>query len=104
MLRGVSTPAQLHGSLSADLTDTRDGWRRALLAVTAPGTRFAALGPDRQPASASSNDTGATWLELVARPLWGLAAHAAGGGRAERNTLSHLTPQPCGIRFPKEPG
>jgi hypothetical protein len=79
----VSTLTQLHGSLSEELTDTRDGWRRALLAVTAPAVRLAALGPDRQPADASSNDPGATWLELVARPLWGLAAHAAGGGRAD---------------------
>jgi hypothetical protein len=53
---------------------------RALLAVTAPAVRLAALGPHRQPTAASSNDPGATWLELVARPLWGLAAHAAGGG------------------------
>jgi hypothetical protein len=83
-LREVSTLSELHGSLFEDLTDTRDGWRRALLAVTAPAARLAALGPDRQPVSASSNDPGATWLELVARPLWGLAAHAAGGGRADQ--------------------
>lgn len=83
MLPGVPTLTQLHGPLSVPLTDPRDGWRRALLAVIAPATRLAALGPDRQPADASSNDAGATWLELVARPLWGLAAHSAGGGRAE---------------------
>jgi hypothetical protein len=55
-----------------------------LVAVTAPAARRAALGPDRQPANTSSNDPGATWLELVARPLWGLAAHSAGGGRADQ--------------------
>ncbi|GAA4252942.1 DUF2264 domain-containing protein [Dactylosporangium darangshiense] len=75
----MSTPAQLYGTLSP----TRDGWARALLALIAPATRLAALGPDRQPVSASSNDPGATWLELVTRPLWGLAAHAASGGRAD---------------------
>jgi hypothetical protein len=48
------------------------------------GHPAAALGPDRQPANASSNDPGATWLELVARPLWGLAAHAAGGGHTDQ--------------------
>jgi hypothetical protein len=83
-LSAVSTLTQLHGPLSENPTDPRDGWRRALIAVTAPATRLAALGPDRQPASASSNDSGATWLELVARPLWGLAAHSAGGGRADQ--------------------
>ncbi|MEV4757214.1 DUF2264 domain-containing protein [Micromonospora sp. NPDC049559] len=80
----MSTLTQLHGSFPDDLTDTRAGWRRALLAVTAPATRLAALGPDRQPADPSSNDPGATWLELVARPLWGLAADAAAGGRADQ--------------------
>lgn len=79
----MSTLAQLHETLSADPTDTHDAWSQALLALTAPATRLASLGPDRQPVSASSNDPGATWLELVARPLWGLAAHAAGGGRAD---------------------
>ncbi|GAA2621079.1 DUF2264 domain-containing protein [Dactylosporangium fulvum] len=96
----MSTLAQLHGTLSTDPTDTHDGWAHALLAVTAPATRLAALGPDRQPVSASSNDPGATWLELVARPLWGLAAHAAGGGRADeqwhdvrRSLLAALNPR-----------
>jgi hypothetical protein len=79
----VSTLSQLHGPLSSGTPDVRERWQRALLALTAPATRLAALGPDRQPATPSSNDPGATWLELVARPLWGLAAHAAGGGRAD---------------------
>ncbi|MEV6930746.1 DUF2264 domain-containing protein [Dactylosporangium sp. NPDC051485] len=79
----MSTLAQLHGTPAPQLTGTHDGWAQALLAVTAPATRLASLGPDRQPVCASSNDPGATWLELVARPLWGLAAHAAGGGRAD---------------------
>ncbi|GAB3843262.1 DUF2264 domain-containing protein [Dactylosporangium cerinum] len=96
----MSTLAQLHGTLSTDLTDGRGGWAQALLAVTAPATRLAALGPARQPVSASSNDPGATWLELVARPLWGLAAHAAGGGRADeqwhdvrRSLIAALNPR-----------
>ncbi|WP_083936748.1 DUF2264 domain-containing protein [Longispora albida] len=70
---------QLHG----DVTPGRDGWSRALVQLAAPAARTAARGPGWQPVTASNHDPGATWLELVARPLWGLAAHAAGGGRAE---------------------
>ncbi|MCP2321857.1 hypothetical protein HDA40_000364 [Hamadaea flava] len=81
---------QIHGAVSAD----REGWFSALLAVVSPATRTAALGPDRQPVHATNHDPGATWFELVARPLWGLAASAAGGLRADvqwdelRNSLT----------------
>lgn len=79
---------QIHGSVSALLKGRggsagRDGWSRALDAIAAPATRTAALGPDRQPVHATNHDPGATWFELIARPLWGLAAGAAGGLRAE---------------------
>ncbi|NUR48692.1 MAG: DUF2264 domain-containing protein [Hamadaea sp.] len=70
---------QIHGAVSAH----REGWFSALLAVVSPATRTAALGPDRQPVHATNHDSGATWFELVARPLWGLAAAAAGGLRAD---------------------
>ncbi|MGS2619948.1 DUF2264 domain-containing protein, partial [Micromonospora sp. LZ34] len=70
---------QIHGIVSAG----RAGWSNALMQVIAPATRIAALGPGRQPVHASNHDPGATWLELVARPLWGLAAYAAGGGTAD---------------------
>ncbi|NUT21172.1 MAG: DUF2264 domain-containing protein [Hamadaea sp.] len=70
---------QIHGAVSAH----REGWLSALLAVVSPATRTAALGPDRQPVHATNHDSGATWFELVARPLWGLAAAAAGGLRAD---------------------
>jgi hypothetical protein len=69
---------QIHGAVSAQ----REGWFSALVSVVSPATRTAALGPDRQPVYATNHDSGATWFELVARPLWGLAA-AAGGLRAD---------------------
>jgi len=69
---------QIHGAVSAH----REGWSRAVVQLAAPATRIAALGPDRQPVHGSNHDPGATWFELVTRPLWGLAPHAAGGGTA----------------------
>jgi hypothetical protein len=69
---------QIHGPVSAH----REGWSRALAQLAAPATRVAALGPDRQPVHGSNHDPGATWFELVTRPLWGMAPHAAGGGTA----------------------
>jgi hypothetical protein len=71
----MPTLLQLHGPAPTG----RDAWADALVAIAAPATRLAALGPGRQPVHGSTNDPGATWFELVARPLWGLAAHAAGG-------------------------
>lgn len=53
-----------------------------MLDLVRPALRLAARGPSFQPVVATNHDPGATWLELVARPLWGLAAHAAGGGQA----------------------
>lgn len=66
---------QIHGPVSAG----REGWSDALLAVTAPAVRVAVLGPARQPVQATNHDPGATWFELLTRPLWGLAAQAATG-------------------------
>lgn len=69
---------QIHGPVSAH----REGWSRALVQLAAPATRIAALGPQRQPVHGSNHDPESTWFELVTRPLWGLAPHAAGGGTA----------------------
>src|SRR5918998_3942961 len=66
----MTSPLDLHGPLPAG----RDGWEWALLRLVTPAVQRAALGPARQPAVASVNDPGATWWELVTRPLWGLAA------------------------------
>ncbi|WP_329544130.1 DUF2264 domain-containing protein [Streptomyces sp. NBC_01356] len=71
----MPTPSQLFGPAPT----TREGWADALLALAAPATRTAAAGPGRMPVHASMSDHRAVWFELVARPLWGLAAHAAGG-------------------------
>lgn len=76
----MPTPQDLHGALRPG----REGWAAAMARLVAPATALAARGPAHQPATPSSNDPGATWFELVTRPLWGLAAHAAGGGRAPR--------------------
>ncbi|MBV1855280.1 DUF2264 domain-containing protein [Catellatospora tritici] len=75
----MPTPDELHGSVTPD----RDGWVAALRQLTGPATTLAARGPHRQPAGSSTADAGATWFELVTRPLWGLAALAAGGGCAD---------------------
>jgi hypothetical protein len=61
---------------------SRDGWSDALVNLVRPAVALAVRGPDHQRQSLSSNDPLATWFELVARPLWGLAAHATGGGQA----------------------
>lgn len=74
----MPTPRDLYGKL----TPGRDGWADALLRLVAPATALAARGPAHQPAVPSTSDPLATWFELVTRPLWGLAALAAGGGRA----------------------
>ncbi|NUT38143.1 MAG: DUF2264 domain-containing protein [Hamadaea sp.] len=66
---------QIQGPVSAG----REGWADALLTVAAPAARVAALGPARQPVHATNHDPGATWFELLTRPLWGMAAQAAGG-------------------------
>lgn len=74
-MTAMPTPSQLFGPAPT----TREGWADALLALAAPATRTAAAGPGRMPVHASMSDHRAVWFELVARPLWGLAAHAAGG-------------------------
>lgn len=71
----MPTPSQLFGPAPT----TRKGWADALLALVAPATRTAAAGPERMPVHPSMSDRGAVWFELVTRPLWGLAGHAAGG-------------------------
>lgn len=77
-MRWMPSPLQLHGPLPPD----RAGWQAAVRALAAPATRLAALGPDRAPVVMSNHDPLASWFELVARPLWGLAPLAAGGGAA----------------------
>ncbi|WP_309051092.1 hypothetical protein [Streptomyces sp.] len=57
----------------------RDAWAQALVAIDTPAIRPTALGPGRQPVRGGCNGPGATSFELVARPLWGLAAQAVGG-------------------------
>lgn len=64
----MTSPVQRYGPLPQG----RAGWEQALTALTKPAMERAALGPDRQPSAASSNDAGATWWELLTRPLWGL--------------------------------
>jgi hypothetical protein len=74
-MTAMPTPSQLFGPAPS----TREGWADALLALVAPATRTAAAGPERMPVHPSMSDRGAVWFELIARPLWGLAAHASGG-------------------------
>ncbi len=66
----MTSPFAVYGPLPGG----RDGWEWALLRLATPAVERAALGPDRQPAVASASDPGATWWELVTRPMWGLAA------------------------------
>lgn len=75
MVPGMPSLLQLHGPAPA----TREQWGDALIAVVAPATGTAARGPQWQPVYPTNHDPGATWFELVARPLWGLGAYAAGG-------------------------
>ncbi|WP_169734164.1 DUF2264 domain-containing protein [Hamadaea tsunoensis] len=74
----MPSPQDVHGVAPTD----REGWSRALLGLIAPATRVAALGPARLPVHAANHDPGSAWLESIARPLWGLAPLAAGGGTA----------------------
>jgi len=66
----MTSPLEMHGPLPSG----REGWEWALERLITPAVERAALGPRRQPAIASSSDAGATWWELVTRPLWGLAS------------------------------
>ncbi|WP_020521872.1 DUF2264 domain-containing protein [Catelliglobosispora koreensis] len=70
MAAHVDSPLGRYGALEPG----RAGWRQALLALTTPAVRRAALGPWQQPATSSTSDGLATWWELLTRPLWGLAA------------------------------
>ncbi|MEV0643756.1 DUF2264 domain-containing protein [Phytomonospora sp. NPDC050363] len=76
----MPSPSQLHGPAPTD----RAGWQRSALALIAPATATAALGPAYTPVTMSNHDAGANWFELVTRPLWGLAPLTAGGGAADR--------------------
>ncbi|MCC3764496.1 DUF2264 domain-containing protein [Glycomyces sp. TRM65418] len=89
----MPTPTQQFGPLGP----TRDGWAQAAIALCAPAIRSAARGPERQPVTMSNHDRNASWFECLVRPLWGLAAAAAGGfGAPElwtdvRNALAAAT-------------
>jgi hypothetical protein len=74
----VPSALQMHGPLPPG----RAGWERAVRVLADPATRAAALGPFRAPVMMSNHDPLANWFELIARPLWGLAPLAAGGGTA----------------------
>jgi hypothetical protein len=74
----MPSPLQLHGPLPPG----RAGWESAVRDLAAPATRAAALGPSHTPVMMSNHDPLANWFEAVARPLWGLAPLAAGGGAA----------------------
>jgi hypothetical protein len=74
----MPSPLQLHGPLPPG----RAGWQSAVRELAAPAARAAALGPSHTPVLMSNHDPLANWFELVARPLWGLAPLAAGGGAA----------------------
>jgi hypothetical protein len=74
----MPSPLQLHGPLPSG----RAGWESAVRVLADPATQGAALGPGRTPVMMSNHDPLANWFELVARPLWGLAPLAAGGGAA----------------------
>ncbi|MFB9662816.1 DUF2264 domain-containing protein [Glycomyces mayteni] len=68
----MTTPLRAFGPLD----HTRNGWRRAALAIGRPGADLAVQGPDAMPVTMSNHSHAENWFEQLMRPLWGLAAAA----------------------------